>query len=413
MSSVSKNIRCITQVGQLYARKNTAPMIVVGSTDEALAAAMALCARDVLQENNSQNELKKRRSTIPPAQQVAFYNKQEKQTTSLYNQPQQKLSSETVSSLQNALLFLGPTSLDSYEQILANSLQLMSRISQNNNDNGNGDDSMLYTSIDFGHDDGLKSMESLSLVRNRFSFLGLNLCTNHIEQDDNNNEIAMSRESADTWGNELSALLIGRQPWPPPSDVTSATSSTEAVLRAAVTMDIQTHLAMLQANSLPKTNGVLGDTNDVWAVRGTMRDELLIDNIRDGMLLEYNFDYNDPFGGCDPLVRPSMGYIVASSATNAKVNAQSMEKANDAYAAAYSTMVGSGLDPLSSICIATSIRAVFIEYGSSQQDKGMFCPPSYTWKIIDKIAEYTLQCTNNIRKEDGYPRKIYKEFGYR
>ena len=129
-------ISSTNNIGPLYA-ESKAPLIVVGSTDEALAAAMALCARDVL-ANNIQKE--DRQSPIPPAQQVAFFQK-----TSDDNKPQQRLSSETVSSLQNALLFLGPT-LDSYDQILSNSLQLLSRIRQNDNQV----DPMLYTSIDFG-----------------------------------------------------------------------------------------------------------------------------------------------------------------------------------------------------------------------------------------------------------------------
>lgn len=93
-------------IGPLHA-ENKAPLIVVGSTDEALAAAMALCARDVL-ANQIKNE--DRQTPIPPAQQVAFFQK-----TSDDNTPQQRLSSETVSSLQNALLFLGAT-LESYNK---------------------------------------------------------------------------------------------------------------------------------------------------------------------------------------------------------------------------------------------------------------------------------------------------------
>jgi len=366
-------ISSTNNIGPLYA-ENKLPLIVVGSTDEALAASMALCARDVL-ANNIQKE--DRQSPIPPAQQVAFFQK-----TSDDNKPQPRLSSETVSSLQNALLFLGPT-LESYDQILANSLQLLSRI------NDIPVDPMLYTSIDFGCEQhGMKAMESLSLTRNRFSFMGLNLNTNHLEQD-------MSRETADKWGNELSNLLIGGE-----------------VQSAALSMDIRAHLALLWANSIPKSNGVLGEKTDEWSVRGTIQDELLLENICDGMLFEYNYDYSDPFGGCDPLLRPSAGYIVPSPiTTDAKIKPELLQKANDAYASAYCTMIGSGLDNLSSICLATSIKAIYIEYGTIDMN-GVFCPPSYTWAMIDSIADYTIKCTKSIRKENGYPRKIYKDFGY-
>ena len=98
----------------LYAHKeNKKPMIVVGSTDEALASAMALCTRDVLLKTTTKH---KRRSKIPRAQNIAFFNKR----STHHDKPQERLSSETISSLQNALLFLGP-SLDTYDQILANS----------------------------------------------------------------------------------------------------------------------------------------------------------------------------------------------------------------------------------------------------------------------------------------------------
>ena len=143
-----------------------------------------------------------------------------------------------------------------------------------------------------------------------------------------------------------------------------------------------------------------------------MQDELLLGNVCDGMLFEYNYDYSDPFGGCDPLLRPSAGYIVPSPITaDAKIKPESLQKANDAYASAYCAMIGSGLDNLSSICLATSIKAIYIEYGIIDAN-GLFCPPSYTWAMIDIIAEYTVRCTKSIRKEDGYPRKVYKDFGY-
>jgi len=370
---INKHQISSTNNNGLFAENSKSPLIVVGSTDEALAAAMALCTRDVL-ANNIQKE--DRQSPIPPAQQVAFFPK-----TPDDNKPQQKLSSETVSSLQNALLFLGPT-LESYDQILANSLQLLSRI------NNNPVDPMLYTSIDFGCEQhGMKAMESLSLTRNRFSFMGLNLNTNHLEQD-------MSRETADKWGNELSNLLIGGE-----------------VQSAALSMDIRAHLALLWANSIPKSNGVLGEKTDEWSVRGTIQDELLLENVCDGMLFEYNYDYSDPFGGCDPLLRPSAGYIVPSPITDAKITNELLNKANEAYASAYCVMIGSGLNSLSSICLATSVKAIYIEYGMIDAN-GMFCPPSYTWAMVDSIAEYTIRCTESIRKEEGYPRKTYKDFGF-
>ncbi|KAL7530779.1 hypothetical protein ACHAXR_003670 [Thalassiosira sp. AJA248-18] len=346
-------------------------MVVVGNTNEALASAMAFCARDVISNNSS------RRSPVPPPQLIAFFNKQTPE------QGSHRLPSEAISSLQNAILFLGP-SIDDYQQILANALQLLSRISKN--DGTDYGDPMLHTSIDFGTESGFKTMQSLSVCRNRFSFLGLNLNTSKLADTGG---FLLSREKADDWGNKLQTLLDGDQ------------------LSAAVTMDIRTHLAMLQANSLPRSRGVLGE-KDIWAITDTIKDGMHIDN-GDGMLLEYQFNYNDPFGGCDPLLCPSSGMIL-SSPTSAQIQAQS--EANDAYAAAYSAMIGSGMDPLSSICMATSVKAAFRELGMTNGD-GTFCPPSYSWNTIDLIAERSIKAGQSMRQEDGLARKLYKEFGYR
>lgn len=368
-------MHCASAFGPPYTQvENKNPMVVVGNTNEALAAAMSLCARDVL-SNNSQ-KLEERRSPIPPAQPIAFFNKQTPDQAS--DRQHQRLPSETVSSLQNALLFLGP-SMDDDEHILANALQSLSRISDR--------DPMLHTSIDFGCKEGSKTMQSLSITRDRFSFLGLSLKTD-LSTPGDNGRFLLSRESADELGNQLHTLLDGFQ------------SS------AAVTTDIRTHLAMLQANSLPRSRGVLGGEKDIWAISDTP-----LDGMRgDGMLLEYQFDYTNPFGGSDPLSCPSTGSIIPSPTSSCYSSDTS--EANDAYAAAYSAMVGSGMDFLQGICIATSVKAIFRELGEIDGD-GIFCPPSYTWSVIDQIAECSLKARQNIRQEDGLSRKMYKEFGYR
>ena len=359
----------------LYAHSDSSPMIVVGSTNEALGSAMAYCASDVLRSDNAAED---RRSPVPPPQLIAFFNK-----PSLEESPSQqlRLPSETVSSLQNALLFLGP-SMDDYEQILANSLQLLTRISQTDASN-DYEDPMLYSSIEFGSKDGANTMQSLSLVRNRFSFLGLNVNTVPTRQDEG--RFVMSREEADAWGNKLQTLLDG--------DHSSA----------AVTMDIRTHLAMLQANSLPRSRGVLGD-KDVWAITDTIEGELHVDN-GCGTLMEYQFNYNDPFGGCDPLMCQSTGYTASG------YNVATHREANDAFAAAYSTLMGLGINPMNSICIATSVKAIFNELGRTDEG-GVYCPPPYSWNTIDRIIERTHEAEQSIKLEDGLPRKLYKEFGY-
>lgn len=361
-----------------------ASMVVIGDVDEALSTAMALCSRDVLlsradpQQQQSQTV---RSSPVPPAQPVCFFmNKSAEQ-----DKEPLRLPSETVSSIQNAILFLGPP-LDSYEQILASALQLSSRVSR---DEDGGGDPILYSSIDFGCESGSKDMEALNLVRHRFSFMGLNLNTVKRRSDGNDDgRFAMTREDADEWGNKLHTLLVASQ------------------LPAAVTMDVRTHLALLQANSLPKSRGVLGE-KDVWAITDVIRDGLLSSN-DGGMLLEYEYDYSDPFGGCDPLLRPSTGYLIPPPKSS-KTPGTANDGAHDAaYAAAYSAMVGSGMDPLSSISVAVGVKAVYRELGY-----GNGSHPAYTWNTIDRVVEYSLEAAQSIMQEDGMPRKMYREFGYR
>ncbi|KAL7475218.1 hypothetical protein ACHAW6_001144 [Cyclotella cf. meneghiniana] len=354
----------------LYAA-NKNPLVIVGNTNEALGAAMAVCARDVILDGPDSTD---RSSPIPPPQPIAFYSKHAP-WQELEREKQQSMSFDTISSIQNAVLFLGP-SLDDYEQILANSLQLFSRVDVYK------DCKILHTSIEFGSEDGSQAMQSLSMNQSKFSFLGLNLnpCKQSNPEDGN---FKMSREIAYDWGNKLQSLLVGR-------DRSSA----------AVSMEICAHLAMLQANSLPRCRGALGE-KDKWAITDRIQGGMHVEH-GDGMLFEYQFNYNDPFGGCDPLICPSVGYIVPS--VPSICGADTQKGANDAYASAYSVMVGLGMDGLSSMCVATSVKSLFIELGR---------PPSYTWNNIDEIVKRGIKSFQSVRREDGLPRKMYKKFGYK
>ncbi|KAL7517109.1 hypothetical protein ACHAWX_002059 [Stephanocyclus meneghinianus] len=278
----------------LYAA-NKKPLVIVGNTNEALGAAMAVCARDVILDGPDSTD---RSSPIPPPQPIAFYSKHAP-LQEYERDKQQSMSFETISSMQNAVLFLGP-SLDDYEQILANSLQLFSRVDVYK------DRKILHTSIEFGSEDGSQAMQSLSMNQSKFSFLGLNL--NPCKQSNpDDGKFKMSREIAYDWGNKLQLLLDGR-------DRSSA----------AVSMEICAHLAMLQANSLPRCRGALGE-KDKWAITDRTQGDMHVER-GDGMLFEYQFNYNDPFGGCDPLICPSVGYIVPSVPSICGADAQKREQ---------------------------------------------------------------------------------------
>jgi hypothetical protein len=352
-----------TSLSILHATKT--PIIVVGSIYEGLGAAMATCAQDVLLNS----KVFERNSPVPPAQPIVFCNN----IPDDGQNSKQKLSSETIASLQNAIMFLGQNH-DGYQQILTDSVQLLSRID-------NSKTPMMYTSIDFGTERGSRELQSLSMIKNILcSFIGLHLNTENLISQSNDERFIMSREQAELWGNKLQSILVDE------GNLSSA----------AVTMDIRTHLAMLQSNTLPRCKGVLGE-RDVWAISDAMH---TTNENGDGMLFEYNYNYNEPFGGCDPLMCPSMGYIVPCAGFSKTFT----NKENGAYAAAYSATVGSGLDKLSSLCIATSIRSLFGSIGR---------PPVYSWKTIDEIVERSIEAGQSTRREDGVPRKMYKDFGYR
>ena len=354
------------------------PLIIADSTSACLGAAMALCAKDELL--NSSDD--KSRPPVPPSQMIAFFNE-----PSDDQHQQRALSSVTVSSIQNAIYYLGE-STDNTEQMLSHALQLTSRI--NRSSDGNDVSPMLHMSL---HSKDKSKFDALSMTRNRFSFVGLHVQTNLTPSSDDG-RIILPRDEAEELGNKLQSLLDGDSQLP---------SS------AAVTMDIRTHLAMLQANSLPRSRGVLGTNSDVWAMSDFIKDGLHADN-EDSILFEYNYDYSDPFGGCDPLLRAGNAYSISTSSSE-YIKEFNKKEVNGAFSAAYTALVGSGMDAVSSICIANGVKRAFHRLGSF--DGITYQPPTYNWKTIDLIVELSRTASERVATVNGLARKIYKEYGYR
>ncbi len=335
---------------------------------------MALCAKEELLDNGRDNE---RRSSVPPPQLIAFFN-----TPSDGNDQQQKVSSDTVSSLQNAIYFLGE-STDNTEQMLAQALQLTSRINRYEN-NDDSSSLIIHTSL---HSDDKTKFDALAMMRNRFTFMGLHIKTALAASNLDDGRVILSRDDAEELGNKLQTLLDGE----------SQSSSS-----AAVTMDIRTHLAMLQANSLPRSRGVLGTKDvDVWAISDCIKDGFHVDN-EDSLLLSYEYDYSDPYGGCDPLLRARNGYCVSPNPSN---NVHDAFSAKDAFSAAYTLLMGAKIDPVSSLCIANGVKRVFSSHHHSS--------PPYSWKTIDQIVQYSRIASNSVAEVNGLARKMYKEYGYK
>lgn len=293
----------------------------------------------------------------------------------------------TVSSIQNAIYFLGE-STDDTEQLLSHALQLMSRI--NPSSESSDASPMLHTSL---HSNDKSKFDALSMTRNRFSFVGLQVETDLTPSTDDG-RVILPRDDAEELGNKLQTLLDG---------------GSQSSLSAAVTMDIRTHLAMLQANSLPRSRGVLGTNSDVWAMSDCIKDGIHADN-EDSLLFEYNYDYSDPFGGCDPLLRAGNAYSISTSSSE-YIKELNKQEVIGAFSAAYTALMGSGMDPVSSMCIANSVKRVFHKLGST--DGTSFQPPSYSWNTIDLIVEHSRTASERVVTVNGLARKMYKEYGYR
>jgi hypothetical protein len=356
------------------------PMIVIGNPSAALGAGLALCSMDVLRQKEGFD----RRKPIPPAQLLAFYN---------VNQDESNHSKDIDNNLQTCLLFgqyrssdaiqRFPT-LDEFQDIFGKIDQFLSMIYA---DSSQYDSPILHTTLNHDimtTDDIIQSLVDPK-IRNGISFLGMDVKANVIDTE--SAHVILSKDEAILLGDTLNKAINH--------------STGQHSLKAAVISDLQTHLAMLHANSLPNSKDMM---DDCWIVHNDMKDG-------SSLLFEYQFDYNNPMGGTDPLLCVSYGYSVSPPVENiSTVPKEVISRSNDALAAAYSAMIGSGMDPLSSLCVATSVKAVYIEMESKDNS---FCTPSYSWETVMKVADYSRKARQTINRDDGKSRKMYKEFGYK
>jgi hypothetical protein len=358
------------------------PMIVVGDANAALGAGLALCVMDVLRQTEGFDS-----KPLPPAQLLAFFNLN----------PGQSNSNDMDHYLQTGLLFgqhqssdtiLRYPTGDDYQDMFVNMDQFLSMIYA---DATQYDKPILYISLKEDtttiSNNVIQSLVNPK-IRDNISFLGIGLKNNLNEFESGN--LILSKEEAISLGNNLNEVL-------------HCSSTRHSSLKATIVSDLPTHLAMLQANSLPKSNHVL---DDCWVVHTDMKDGSTI-------LFEYQFDYSNPMGGTDPLLCSAYGYTIALPGDDIKsLDKESLSKSKDAFAAAYSAMLGSGMDPLSSLCVATSVKAVFMEMEHKDLDFPT-CSPSYNWETVMKVAEYSRKSRQIIQREDGLSRKLYREFGYK
>lgn len=459
------------------------PMIIVGNEYAALGAALALCAMDVLRngarnENRPYSSLVKRHSNdnlqiksndmiattedgnlLPPAQPIAFFH-----TNDAF--PSMSQSMETF--LQTSLLFGRYTRNDiiNANDISSTTTSSSSTTSTSNSNSGNSHrfhDSVvsyiyptkseyefieakmkaiqlegtetrsyhrpiLYIPMGINsssgnseseiHNAGLissysnEALQSLTdaNIWDHISFLGI-----HVEHQHLKSSCPLTKEEAKALGSSLQTLI-------------SQKSTLRFSNKATILSNLELHLSMLQSNSLPKSLDVL---EDCWVI---MSDDEH-DKWPNSVLVEYQYD-NDRLGGSDPLSCSSKGYIFPFP-NHLQLKRGSGESYNHAFAAAYCAMVGSGMDPLSSLSIATSVKAVFVQAGEEAGKrvmdelvtKGIENPtmssevdtssnripntPSYCWDTINQIAEYSRGLRKQIQVVDGWSRKRYRELDYK
>ena len=175
-------------------------------------------------------------------------------------------------------------------------------------------------------------------------------------------------------------------------EIVDAFDAHESQPSMAIMLDLPLHLSMLQANSLPKSTSAHGDS---FLCRDTCT--------KNTYLVDYQYDYDDPFGGTDPLRCPTRE-ISISAARNAEVGT-GYTGSGFASAAAYTALRGRGVPSFPAACIASSVQAVI--------DEGECLPATstrrYDVSMIAKLAEEV----ESAAIEQPVMRSRYIEFGYK
>ena len=162
-------------------------------------------------------------------------------------------------------------------------------------------------------------------------------------------------------------------------EIVDAFGGRESQPSMAIMLDLPLHLSMLQANSLPKS-------------MSAHEDSFLCRDTQNTYLVDYQYNYNDPFGGTDPLLCPSRE-ITISAAGNVKVGTGN----GFASAAAYTALRGNGVHKIPAACIASSVQAVI--------DEGTRHDVSRIAKLAEEVE--------NAAIEQPVMRSRYIEFGYK
>eukprot|EP00980_Cylindrotheca_fusiformis_P016515 scaffold4927_cov105-Cylindrotheca_fusiformis.AAC.2 len=211
--------------------------------------------------------------------------------------------------------------------------------------------------------------------------LGIQVCIN--ESDTTNAQIVVDPDTAQRIGTLLQDIL----------DTVVVQEDTVLVL----TLDISLHLAMLQANCLPKTRSNNNNNNSFHLVRCGGSEH----SSRSSIVVTYEYDWNNPFGGTDPLVCPSHEVYCVTTATPASSPSYS---SSIVQAAAYTALQGLGrVSIVDSVSIAASVAATALS-----SEKTLSVP-----EIVNHHNQNRISTTSSSPGGNGILRQKYIEFGYK
>ena len=179
-------------------------------------------------------------------------------------------------------------------------------------------------------------------------------------------------------------------------EIADAFGSHECQPSMAMTLDLPLHLSMLQANSLPKSRTAHKDS---FLCRDTK-------NTGDFILVDYQYDYDNPFGGTDPLSCPSREITISPAgdvSAGGSAGADYGSTGNGfASAAAYTALRGNGVPALAAACIASGVGLVV--------DEGY--PLRHDISTVERIATLA-EKAKRAAIEQPTLRKKYIDFGYK
>ena len=239
----------------------------------------------------------------------------------------------------------------------------------------------------------------------------------------NNNNIMVAPETARNIGSLLQEIL----------------DEYEIVPNICLTVDLPLHLALLQANVLPKTRG----NKNYWQVLLPQQQKLFDDTNKDSsssstgaarvgavtsIAAEYLYDWDNPFGGTDPLACPTNKYCVFLSYdddTQQEVEEERVTTNSNVQAVAFTALLGDDgryggghLDLASSARLAASVTSVIST--TYNKNKITTTPTTTTtnnnnnWEDTVRaiVKNYQTRRIDTVN-DNGVLRRTYIEFGYK